>query len=124
MPMADIYPSSLLGGFDLRGLTDLTTLGTSLPAEGCWGPARVRPQHPDAATAPRRPQEEDRPEISEERCSFWRTEVEVALRFYHRLAHTDPMQVRQFFDDSSREPAAASGGLGLREDLGHLRMPF
>ena len=58
---------------------------------------------------------------SDDRCALWRTEVEVALRFYHRLAHMDPVQVRQFFDDSLREPALP---LGRREDLGHLRMPF
>jgi hypothetical protein len=45
----------------------------------------------------------------------------VALRFYHSLAHADPLQVRRFFDDSLREPAP---GLGHREDFGHLRMPF
>ena len=57
---------------------------------------------------------------SEEHCALWRSEVEVALRFYHRLAHMDPLRVRQFFDDSLRDP----GPLGRREDLGHLRMPF
>ena len=64
---------------------------------------------------------EDTRAASEERCSLWRTEVEVALRFYHRLAHTDPLQVRQLFDESLREPAPA---FSRREDLGHLRMPF
>lgn len=120
MPMADIYPSSVLDSFDLR-LADLTS-GDEPSCQGCW--ARHVCSHSTLVTVAQgvqAAQEEDPQEISEERCSLWRTEVEVALRFYHRLAHTDPMQVRQFFDDSSREPAP---GLGLREDLGHLRMPF
>lgn len=117
MPMADVYPSSVLDSFDLR-LADLT--GADDPScQGCW--ARHVCSHSTLVTA-QEAQEEAPQEISEERCSFWRTEVEVALRFYHRLAHTDPLQVRRFFDDSSREPAPA--GLGLREDFGHLRMPF
>jgi len=64
---------------------------------------------------------EDARSAADDRCALWRTEVEVALRFYHRLAHTDPLQVRQLFDDTLREPAPS---LGRREDLGHLRMPF
>lgn len=118
MPMADVYyPSSILDSFDLR-LAELSS--TDEPScQGCW--ARHVCSHSTLLASVQGAQEEDPQEISEERCSFWRTEVEVALRFYHRLAHTDPLQVRRFFDDSSREPAP---GLGLREDLGHLRMPF
>ena len=122
--MADIYPSSVLDTFDLR-LADLASADTGADepsCQGCW--ARHVCSHSTLVPPAQAAQEEDPQEISEERCSFWRTEVEVALRFYHRLAHTDPMQVRRFFDDSSREPAAASGRLGLREDFGHLRMPF
>ncbi|HEV2855020.1 MAG TPA: hypothetical protein VHC97_19665 [Thermoanaerobaculia bacterium] len=128
MPMADVYPRSVLDSFDLR-LADLPGAPSRVeagpdvdepPCQGCW--ARHVCSHSTLLASAQPAQEEELQEISEERCSFWRTEVEVALRFYHRLAHTDPMQVRQFFDDSSREPAPA--GLGLREDLGHLRMPF
>jgi hypothetical protein len=65
--------------------------------------------------------QDDTREAAADRCSLWRIEVEAALRFYHRLAYTDPMQVRRFFEDSSR-----AHGLELvrRDNLGHLRMPF
>lgn len=65
---------------------------------------------------------DDPQEPSEERCALWKTEVEVALRFYHRLAHTDPIQVLRFFEESSREPVSAP--IGRREDLGYLKVPF
>ncbi|HKV09829.1 MAG TPA: hypothetical protein VJ725_16925 [Thermoanaerobaculia bacterium] len=65
---------------------------------------------------------DDPQEPSEERCALWKTEVEVALRFYHRLAHTDPIQVLRFFEESSREPVTAP--IGRREDLGYLKVPF
>lgn len=65
---------------------------------------------------------DDPKEPSEERCALWKTEVEVALRFYHRLAHTDPIQVLRFFEESSREPVSAP--IGRREDLGYLKVPF
>ena len=121
MPVTDVYPSSVLDSFDLR-LADLSGAADEPSCQGCW--ARHVCDHSTLlalSQGAQGAQEESPQEISEERCSLWRTEVEVALRFYHRLAHTDPLQVRRFFDDSSREPAP---GLGLREDLGHLRMPF
>lgn len=46
----------------------------------------------------------DRREPSEERCALWRTEAEVALRFYHRLAHVDPLQVMTLFEEAARVP--------------------
>jgi hypothetical protein len=88
-----------------------------LPCQGCWA-RQVCSHSAYVASA----HEADEPwEVSEDRCSLWRTEVEVALRFYHRLAHTDPLQVRKFFDDASREPAPMPG---LHEEPGNLRMPF
>jgi hypothetical protein len=128
MPMADVYPRSVLNSFDLR-LASLTGCppavesgadGDELPCQGCW--ARHVCGHSTLLASAQPAEEGGSREISDGHCSLWRTEVEAALRFYHRLAHTDPMQVRRFFDDSSREPA--STGAGLREDLGHLRMPF
>lgn len=85
-----------------------------LPCPGCW--ARHVCSH-SAYVA------EEPWEVTEERCSLWRTEVEVALRFYHRLAHTNPLQVRKFFDDASHEPAPMLGFRGFREELGSVRMP-
>jgi len=130
VPAADAYPRSFFDSLDLRPLHDLldgfeeelAVAGAGFePAEpacqGCW--ARHVCSHSSCAAAV--PAADDARQASEERCSLWRTEVEVALRFYHRLAHTDPMQVRRFFDDSSREPdPLARRG----EDLGYLRMPF
>lgn len=124
VPIADSYPRAFLESFDLRSLVGLAggadedaELETGFPCQGCW--ARHVCGHSVYVASVQ--ESEDAPEISEDSCSLWRAEVEVALRFYHRLAHTDPLQVRRFFDDSSREPASA---MGPREELGTLRMPF
>jgi hypothetical protein len=122
MPVADIYPRSLLDRLDLRpapspwGEDDGDAAGDAEPCRGCW--ARHVCSH---STYVASSQDDDRREPSEERCGLWRTEVETALRFYHRLAHTDPLQVRRFFEDSAHEqgPALIRG-----QDLDHLRMPF
>jgi hypothetical protein len=124
MPMAGACPRSFLDSLDLRPLPDLPDgLGEELRGDGeasclgCW--ARHACSHSTCVASSQ--DADDARGAAEDRCSLWRTEVEVALRFYHRLAHTDPLQVRQFFDESLREPAPP---LGRREDLGHLRMPF
>ncbi|MFL6232334.1 MAG: hypothetical protein ACJ76N_04310 [Thermoanaerobaculia bacterium] len=121
MPMADACPRSFLDSIDLRPLPELPdALGeedTESPCQGCW--ARHVCGHSSYVASSQ--DAEDTRAASEERCSLWRTEVEVALRFYHRLAHTDPLQVRQLFDESLREPALPAS---RREDLGYLRMPF
>jgi hypothetical protein len=130
VPIADSYPRAFLESFDLRLLASSPHDGAGedaelaaaeageavFPCQRCW--ARHVCSHSAYVAAAQ--ESEDAPEISEDSCSLWRAEVEVALRFYHRLAHTDPLQVRRFFNDSSREPAPAPG---LREDLGFLRMP-
>lgn len=126
VPTADAYPRSFFDSLDLRPLPDLfdfdeepaaADFGAAEPAcQGCW--ARHVCSHSSCVAANQASDDTRLP--SEERCSLWRSEVEVALRFYHRLAHTDPLQVRQFFDDSFHEPAP----LGRREDFGYLRMPF
>lgn len=128
--MADSYPRSFLTSFGPRPLADLqggaaaetrpaaiAAVEIEPPCHGCW--ARYACGHSSYVVSTQ--DGEEAHEISEDACAHWRTEVEVALRFYHRLAHTDPLQVRRFFDDSSREPALAPG---LREDPGLPRMPF
>jgi hypothetical protein len=126
LPVCDAYPRSFLESFDLRAPAGLRDAGESAepaageaggPCQGCW--ARRMCSHSAYVVSPQ--DAEEAREITEDGCALWRTEVEVALRFYHRLAHTDPLQVRRFFEDSFREPAPS---LGLREDLGFLRMPF
>jgi len=123
--IADAYPRSLFDTVDLR-LPELRdaerpaggaeTGAPDFPCQGCW--ARHVCSHSAYVASVH---DGDEPwELSEDRCSLWRTEVEVALRFYHRLAHTDPLQVRKFFDDASREPAPL---VGLRDESGPLRMP-
>ncbi len=126
MPVADIYPRSFLDRVDLRpapspwGEDDDPTgdpAGDAEPCRGCW--ARHVCSHSTYVASSQ--DAGDRREPSEERCGLWRTEVETALRFYHRLAHADPLQVRRFFEDSSHEqgPALIRG-----QDLDFLRMPF
>ncbi len=121
IPAADACPPAFLDSLDLRPLPEppdaLDEDDAASPCPGCW--ARHVCGHSSYVASSQ--DAEDTRTASEERCALWRTEVEVALRFYHRLAHTDPLQVRQLFDGSLREPAPA---LSRREDLGHLRMPF
>ncbi len=127
MPAADDYPRSFFDHLDLRSLPEAAD-GTGEEPRGdldladssCWGCwARHVCSHSAYVASPQ--DADDARTAADDRCALWRTEVEVALRFYHRLAHMDPVQVRQFFDDSLRGPALP---LGRREDLGHLRMPF
>ncbi|HEV7509072.1 MAG TPA: hypothetical protein VGS07_29620 [Thermoanaerobaculia bacterium] len=121
MPVADIYPRSFLDRLDLRpapslwGDEDGDASGDAEPCRGCWA-HHVCSHSTYVATSQNG---EDEP--SEERCGLWRTEVETALRFYHRLAHADPLRVRRFFEVSSHEQGSA---LIRGADLDHLRMPF
>lgn len=128
MAMADLFPRSLFDQVDVRLTPDLWSepddeeeevieaQPANLACRGCW--ARHACGH-SSYVASR--QEEDPREPAEDRCSLWRMEVEAALRFYHRLAQMDPLQVRAFFEESSRETVLSTG---RREDLGYLRMPF
>ncbi len=126
VPVADSYPRSLLESFDLHSLvrsldgaetaTAAAEAGeTDLPCPGCW--ARHVCSHSTFVASAM--EGEEARDISEDSCSLWKVEVEVALRFYHRLAHTDPLQVRRFFDSATRQPARELG-----EELGSQRMPF
>lgn len=130
MAMADLFPRSLFDQVDdVRLAPELWSAedeedeqavagvqAADFPCRGCW--ARHVCGHSSYVASS---QEEDVREPSEERCSLWRVEVEAALRFYHRLAQMDPLQVRAFFEESSREAALPAD---RREDLGYLRMPF
>lgn len=126
VPVADSYPRSVLETFNLRWLArslDGAELAGAaaeaaeleFPCPGCWA-RHVCSHSTFVASAV---EGEEAREISEDSCALWKVEVEVALRFYHRLAHTDPLQVRRFFASSTREPAQ-----GHREDFEPLRMPF
>jgi len=124
MPVADSYPRSVLETFDLRWLArsiDGAELAGAaeaaeleFPCPGCWA-RHVCSHSTFVASAV---EGEEAREISEASCALWKVEVEVALRFYHRLAHTDPLQVRRFFESSTREPAQER-----REDFESMRMP-
>jgi hypothetical protein len=135
LAVADVDPRPALDGFDPRLVADLW-LGSpecgdvepasladaagegagSLPCHGCW--ARNVCNH--SALGAASVEGDDLREPAEEHCSLWRGEVDSALRLYHRLAQTDPIQVRAFFEDG-KVPAAAPV---RREKLGHLRAPF
>jgi hypothetical protein len=67
-----------------------------MPCGGCW--ARYLCSHSSVPSSPVNASA-DRREPTEERCAFWRAEVEVGLRFYHRLAHADPLQAMRLFDE-------------------------
>jgi hypothetical protein len=121
--LADSYPRSLFescgprltasqkGVEEYPGPASPEADESGFPCPRCWA-RHVCSHSAFVASA------QDGEEISEDVCSLWRLEVEVALRFYHRLAHTDPLQVRRFFEDSTREPVP-----GPREELGNLRLP-
>ncbi len=127
VPMAYAYPHPFPASFDLHPQAELrggagtqprpAAMEIEPPCHGCW--ARYVCGHSSFVVSAQ--DGEETHEISEDACVLWRTEVEVALRFYHRLAHTDPLQVRRFFEDVSRKPALAPG---LGEDPGLSRMPF
>jgi hypothetical protein len=126
VPVADVYPRALLDGMDLRSAPDPWGGGeddleaqegnAGFSCHCCW--ARHACCHSSYAATFQ--DGEDLREPAASHCALWRVEVEAALRFYHRLAHTDPMQVRRFFEDSS----APGPDLERHDDLGHLRMPF
>lgn len=85
------------------------------PCLGCW--ARQICNHSSLlATAV----EEDPRAPSRESCAVWLAEVEVALRFYHRLAQCEPIEVLRFLGESAR---MATEPLGWREDLGFTKQP-
>jgi hypothetical protein len=129
---AGLSQLSLLEGFDSRMMSGLlldfpaeemepTAFqddDEAFPCRGCW--ARHICNHSSFVASSL--DGEDSRDPSNERCTLWRTEVEVALRFYHRLAHTDPIQVLRFFEEPAREPITPP--IGRREDLGHLKAPF
>lgn len=126
VPVADVYPRAFLDGMDLRppmpdpwgGEDDLEAPdgNADFSCRCCW--ARHVCSHSSYVASFQ--DGEDLREPAESHCALWRVEVEAALRFYHRLAHTDPMQVRRFFEDSS----APGPDLERHDDLRHLRMPF
>ena len=75
----------------------------------CW--ARYVCSH-SVVAAP--PLESDHRTPTRDRCALWRTEVEVALRFHHRLAHADPVQALRLFADA-RQPVERFDSRGLGE---------
>ncbi len=70
------------------------------PCAECW--ARFICDH-SLLVAPST-ESSDRREPTTERCASWRTEAEVALRLYHRLAQVDALQVRRLFEEEGVLP--------------------
>jgi hypothetical protein len=67
-----------------------------IPCSTCW--ARYLCSHSILPASPVNASADHR-DPDEARCAFWRAEVEVGLRFYHRLAHADPIQAMHLFDE-------------------------
>lgn len=86
------------------------------PCLGCW--ARHICNHSSLLASA--VEEQDPREPSRESCAVWLAEVEVALRFYHRLAQCDPIEVLRFLGDSARR---ATEPTGWREDLSLAKLP-
>jgi hypothetical protein len=72
--------------------------GGTFACQTCW--ARQVCSHSAYVASPLN--SEDPREPSRERCAFWSAEVEMALRFYHRLAQIDALQVLRFFEGDVR----------------------
>lgn len=97
------------------GLGDASDSGDSeseggpgtFPCHGCW--ARQVCSHSAFVASPLRG--EDPREPSEICCSYWKLEVESALRLYHKLAQIDPIQVLRFFEESVKLPVHDVTGL-------------
>jgi hypothetical protein len=68
----------------------------AIPCSACW--ARYLCSHSILPASPINASADHR-DPDEARCAFWRAEVEVGLRFYHRLAHADPIQAMRLFDE-------------------------
>ena len=95
------------------GVEEIEAEASAFPCEACW--ARYVCSHSAYVASPLGG--EDPREPHEERCAFWRAEVEVALRLYHRLAQSDPLQVVRLFN----EPAGIPGErFRLRESISSL----
>jgi hypothetical protein len=84
---------------------------------GCW--ARYLCSHSALPSSPVNSSADCR-EPTEERCGFWRAEVEVGLRLSHRLAEADPLEALRLFD----EPEAPIDPLDRPDPLGAPKAPF
>ena len=104
----DVYPSpedattllsNIWNTLEQREPEDERTAGggpEDIPCSTCW--ARFLCSHSIFPASPINASADHR-DPAEARCAFWRAEVEVGLRFYHRLAHADPIQTMRLFDE-------------------------
>jgi hypothetical protein len=88
-----------------------------IPCSGCW--ARHLCSHSALPSSPVNASADHR-DPDEARCAFWRTEVEVGLRFYHRLAHADPIQALRLFSGSE----VPVDPFDRSHELGQPKLPF
>jgi hypothetical protein len=88
-----------------------------VPCSGCW--ARLLCSHSVLPSSPVNASADHR-NPDEARCALWRTEVEVGLRFYHRLAHADPIQALRLFGGAE----VPVDPFDLRYQLGQPKLPF
>jgi hypothetical protein len=131
----DVYPSPedestllshMWNTLEQRGQEDREAAGVpdgdrgdiaEIPCTGCW--ARYLCSHSALPASPVNASADHR-DPDEARCAFWRTEVEAGLRFYHRLAHADPIQAMRLFD----EPEVPVDPFDRHYQMSQPKMPF
>ncbi|MDP9119801.1 MAG: hypothetical protein M3O15_00260 [Acidobacteriota bacterium] len=108
------FPFPALEGLDPEaavGGCGSAEAASAIPCQGCW--ARFICTHSAYVASPLGGN--DPRERSDDTCSLWQTEADVALRLYHRLAQADPVQVLRLFEERFRLPA---GSFAFREAIG------
>jgi hypothetical protein len=103
-------------GFD-EAETEMAGDAASVPCRFCW--ARWVCDHSAFVAASLAERNQQAP--SRERCGRWRIEAEAAVRFYHQLAQTDPIQASRYFEQLPEEGAPVFGAL---DDFDISRVPF
>jgi len=105
-----------LGSFDEAEL-ELGGDASIVPCRFCW--ARWICDHSAFVAASLAERNQQAP--SRGRCARWRIEAEAAVRFYHQLAQTDPIQASRFFEHLPQE---AIPPLGALDEFDISRVPF
>jgi hypothetical protein len=105
-----------LGYFDEAEL-EMGGDSSTVPCRFCW--ARWICDHSAFVAASLSEGNQQAP--SRGRCARWRIEAEAAVRFYHQLAQTDPIQASRFFEHL---PQDAIPPLGALDEFDISRVPF
>lgn len=103
-------------GFD-EGESETAGDAAAVPCRFCW--ARWVCDHSAFVSASLAERNQQAP--SRSRCGRWRIEAEAAVRFYHQLAQTDPIQASRYFEQLPEEGAPPLAAL---DDFDISRVPF